>query len=187
MCCFPPREEEADPNSFEVGNLLVRLCDQLPTALDTLIIATNPALEIDPYESILDSKDIKEKHVIEKGTVREGDITLLKLAGKDIIYMNLPDKDKALLDFKTHNCITKALDKAFEFTLSPKVGVSIPSYAVLNIDERLYEKKLCNAIKLFAIKGKKGVVFVEVKKSHIKEVLAGIRRKAFQEGECDEE
>ena len=71
--------------------------------------------------------------------MKEGDVAVVRSQNRDLIYMNLPDKDKALVDFKTHNAIMKALEKAFEFSNHPKIGFAIPSFSVLNIDEKLYE------------------------------------------------
>lgn len=34
---------------------------------------------------------------------------------KDALYITFPEKDDALLDFKIHQSISKALEKAFEF------------------------------------------------------------------------
>lgn len=55
------------------------------------------------------------------------------------MYITFPEKDDALLDFKIHQSITKALEKAFEFDQNAKVGIAIPPFAVLKLDSKKYE------------------------------------------------
>lgn len=48
--------------------------------------------------------------------------------------MAFPERDNALLEFRIHQSIMKALETAFEYDMKPKVGIAIPMFAELNLD-----------------------------------------------------
>ncbi len=91
------------------------------------------------------------------------------------------------MDFKIHQSITKALEKAFEFDENAKVGIAVPPFAVLKLDGKLYETKLVNALKLFSIERKTGTINVEMLEKRIPSVMKGLKAKIFDKDECDEE